>query len=113
MAVGTKRRHGAWRHSAFTLIELLVVVAIISLLVSILVPSLRRARDMAKVVTCATVMRTLSTGTMLYQEDHDQRMPGWDWSFQPFYGLMVDGRVGPEAAVCPAGEATVATFPPV
>ncbi len=58
---------------AFTLIELLVVIAIISLLVSILLPSLNRAKELAKQVLCATNERSIGQAIALYANDYD----GW------------------------------------
>lgn len=60
---------------AFTLIELLVVVAIIALLISILLPSLREAREQAKVATCVSNLRTLMTATLFYFEDFGDTIP--------------------------------------
>ncbi|MFB3892941.1 MAG: type II secretion system protein [Phycisphaerae bacterium] len=63
------------RLTAFTLIELLAVVAIIALLVSILVPSLRTAREMARAVPCKVNMRMVGLGINSYANDNTERMP--------------------------------------
>ncbi len=60
----------------FTLIELLVVVAIIAVLVSILLPSLSRAREMARRALCSANLRQISTGLIGYAEDANGWFPG-------------------------------------
>lgn len=59
----------------FTLIELLVVVAIITLLMSILTPSLSRARQQAKSAVCMTRLREFMHGLMAYASDFDGQLP--------------------------------------
>lgn len=56
------------KREAFTLIELLVVVAIITLLISILAPSLHAARRSARTVTCASNLRQLGIGWTMYAD---------------------------------------------
>lgn len=72
----------------FTLIELLVVIAIISLLVSMLLPSLSKAKEYANSVKCMTNLRTLHMISALWTEDHDGEMfrsfylsHSWDYYF--------------------------------
>ena len=67
--------HRAAFGRAFTLIELLVVVAIIALLVSILVPSLQRARESAKDVVCKSNMHSIATALALYATEHNGQLP--------------------------------------
>lgn len=57
----------------FTLIELLVTIAIVSLLISILLPSLGRAREMGRRAVCASNMRQIGMGFYQYSEDYN----GW------------------------------------
>lgn len=61
---------------AFTLIELLVVVAIISMLIAILLPSLSRARQQAKSVICQSNLRTLGQGITTFAAGNNDRLPG-------------------------------------
>jgi len=57
-------------NNGFTLTELLVVMAIIALLVSILLPSLARAREMAKRTQCASNLSQIGRGFYTYAQPH-------------------------------------------
>ena len=50
--------------SGFTLIELLVVVSIIALLIALLLPTVKRARENARRTVCASNLRSLGLGSV-------------------------------------------------
>ncbi len=58
---------------AFTLVELLVVVSIIALLISILLPSLKQAREQAKTVKCLAHQRGLAQAGGSFAFEHNNR----------------------------------------
>jgi prepilin-type N-terminal cleavage/methylation domain-containing protein/prepilin-type processing-associated H-X9-DG protein len=58
----TRRRS----HGAFTLVELLVVIGIIAVLISLLLPSLGRSREMARRAKCASNLRQLVMAAQMY-----------------------------------------------
>ena len=57
------------KRRAFTLIELLVVVAIIALLISILLPTLKSARQRARTTVCLSQMRSLELAHQIYMAE--------------------------------------------
>ncbi len=87
--------------TAFTLIELLVVIAIIALLISIIIPSLGKARKYAKQVVCTINQRQLAVSSINYVTDFKDRFPGFTW----FAGMRTPpGRALGVPAVMPAGD---------
>lgn len=101
----------------FTLIELLVVVAIIGLLISILLPGLREAREVAKTTVCMTHLRSLGQSTQQVFGEYRGYGPTWDdgecgtaKGHQEYMlswvdvlndlNLVGDGRIG----ICPVDE---------
>lgn len=86
----------------FTLIELLMVIAIISLLISILLPALSRARDSGRTIVCLSNHRQIAHAQGTYLETFDEWLPRetgvmrnprgfspWPIAFRP----LLDARV--------------------
>jgi prepilin-type N-terminal cleavage/methylation domain-containing protein len=61
--------------NGFTLIELLIVIAILGILASLLFPVLIRARAVARDRVCASNLRQIGQGFMIYGMDWDHRFP--------------------------------------
>ncbi|GJQ25858.1 MAG: hypothetical protein HBSAPP02_08900 [Phycisphaerae bacterium] len=78
------RRFGprAWipRQSAFTLIEMLVVISLIAVLLALLLPALRSAREQGKVVRCLANLRGIAQATLMYIESEKRAV-------LPFYQI--------------------------
>jgi prepilin-type N-terminal cleavage/methylation domain-containing protein/prepilin-type processing-associated H-X9-DG protein len=62
------------KSKGFTLIELLVVIAIIALLLSIIMPALKRAKEAAKRVSCLGNLEQLTLAWVMYAQENDDKV---------------------------------------
>ena len=89
-----KRENNIKILKAFTILELLVVISIIAILVSIMMPSLNRARSQARAVICKSNLKNLYIADMYYAADFDDWLPskektvklGGSWPFRAVKG---------------------------
>jgi len=112
--------------AGFSLIELLVVVGIISLLLSVLMPSLIRARVSAMRIRCAANLRQLSLAVNLYQAGNDETYPcaqeplpttgywlwmgrGWRSFIEPYLQTTVSAE-NPSVLWCPQDRISLEKF---
>jgi len=66
---------GRSRSNAFTLIDVLVSIAVISLLIGLMLPSISMVRESARKVICSSNMRQIGLGMNLYAEDNKDMLP--------------------------------------
>jgi prepilin-type N-terminal cleavage/methylation domain-containing protein len=77
VAAGRQAKRG------FTLIELLAVIAILSLLMTILIPALTKARSIAQRAVCSVNYKNVALGGMSFASAHSGRGPGRALRTQP------------------------------
>jgi len=77
--------------SGFTVIEILVVISIITILFSIILPLLKKAREKARQAVCMNNLRQISIALSLYIDDYDGYFPCADdpLSISPYYWLWM------------------------
>ena len=93
----TNDKHGFFAAGkGFTLVELLVVVAIIALLISILLPSLQRAKEQARITVCLSNLRGLGLAFSQYVAENNGWYPPAAACGGLSYGMVRGDVWGPE-----------------
>jgi prepilin-type N-terminal cleavage/methylation domain-containing protein len=74
------------KKQAFTLIELLVVISIIAILMAILMPGLKKARDAARRISCGSRLKQWGVAIAMYGADNDEKLMSMviRWGGQPY-----------------------------
>ena len=94
---------GTRRSGAFTLIELLVVMAILGMLIGLLMPSLKRAREQARSTQCQSRLRGIYVGYTAYIHDdgvfpamnNDPDDGAWQYNYLIYDGRDFEENFGP------------------
>lgn len=115
---GCLKRFGALKFllTAFTLVEMLVVIAIIALLISIALPSMRKAQIFALRIKCLHNLRQIDLGVQIYLNANNENFPcaqdplvpgiwlwmgrGWRKLVEPYLGGKIDAN-NPGILLCP------------
>lgn len=87
-------RETSRRPAAFTLVELIVVIAIVTLLIAILLPALKNARETAESGRCLTGARQNAIAMMTYAADYNDLLPEYKqlYNDNPFdYDVSIVG----------------------
>jgi prepilin-type N-terminal cleavage/methylation domain-containing protein/prepilin-type processing-associated H-X9-DG protein len=101
------------RRKGFTLIELLVVISIIAVLMSIMMPALRRVREQARVTICQSNVKQWGTVLFMYTAENNGSFPmghtkpgvnltqawlnEWPEALRSYYGNSAEFRCCPKA----------------
>ncbi len=107
------------RIGAFTLVELLVVIGIIALLISMLLPSLNKARKAARTTTCLSNLKQMGNAWNMYLSENKGHLPYYIWHTAPtgvtmttqqlnefvwhgyWFGILGDYRCDSSKILCP------------
>jgi prepilin-type N-terminal cleavage/methylation domain-containing protein/prepilin-type processing-associated H-X9-DG protein len=82
-----KKRPAKRTKNGFTLIELLVVIAIIAVLLAILMPAMRKIKEIAREVACKSNLKNVGLAVQMYLDDYERKIPDTGSSNQHLWYL--------------------------